>query len=332
MPLENYSMLIGSVVDQQVEKNEDTPHFDIQIKVKDEFFRISVNVRSSVPPHELNYLVVQDLKHPIIEKIKKYKTGLHSLASIPDSIAIDYIRSNIIDTGAMKKLAHNVPGTNNDLNDLLLLYVKRARKCKNALIYAFGEYWPKQFKKDPVFGFTPTQGIHDIHYNQGNSEEWESQNGTFQDGCLIFHFPENNQWTGIFLAFQSQAFHTDDKTGNAIGKSEIDDNPGLKLLAIKANPSGPEKGNESVTLMNISDKEINLEGWSVCDSKKNRELLPYKIILPGETFTIKLSGKDVRLSNKGGQITLLSPALVKVDGYAYTKDQAQKQDWTILCR
>ena len=46
----------------------------------------------------------------------------------------------------------------------------------------------------------------------------------WQDGGLIIHFPPlrepdgterfPEQWVGIFLAFQSQAWHTDDVTGH----------------------------------------------------------------------------------------------------------------------
>ena len=33
---------------------------------------------------------------------------------------------------------------------------------------------------------------------------------------MLLHFPGESRWVGIFLAFQSQAWHTDDSTGHAI--------------------------------------------------------------------------------------------------------------------
>ena len=38
----------------------------------------------------------------------------------------------------------------------------------------------------------------------------------------------------------------------------------------------------------------------------------------------------VQLGNKGGAITLLDPAGLKVHGVSYTADQARREGWTIL--
>jgi uncharacterized protein YukJ len=85
-------------------------------------------------------------------------------------------------------------------------------------VFAFGEPWGPEKKKDKYFHFKPGQGIHDIHMNQGNAKKWRNADGTWQDGCLMFHLPAKKQWRAIFLAFQSQSFKTDDKTGHAVGK------------------------------------------------------------------------------------------------------------------
>ena len=41
-------------------------------------------------------------------------------------------------------------------------------------------------------------------------------------------------------------------------------------------------------------------------------------------------GADAQLSNEGGIITLLNARSIKVHGVSYTKEQAQKQGWTLL--
>ncbi|MGQ0777964.1 MAG: DUF2278 family protein [Pseudonocardiales bacterium] len=38
----------------------------------------------------------------------------------------------------------------------------------------------------------------------------------------------------------------------------------------------------------------------------------------------------VRLGNQGGMVTLLNPAGLKVDGVAYTEQQAEAEGWTIV--
>ena len=52
--------------------------------------------------------------------------------------------------------------------------------------------------------------------NQGNVGQFVKDDGVWQDGGLILHFPSTDQWVGIFLAFQSQAWHTDDRTGHRL--------------------------------------------------------------------------------------------------------------------
>jgi uncharacterized protein YukJ len=44
--------------------------------------------------------------------------------------------------------------------------------------------------------------------NQGNSGRWTDDNGTVQDGALILDFGDH--WEAVFIAFASQAIHTQD--------------------------------------------------------------------------------------------------------------------------
>ena len=43
-----------------------------------------------------------------------------------------------------------------------------------------------------------------------------ADDGVFQDGGVLVHFPDQQEWTAIFLKFQSQSWHTDDKTGHTV--------------------------------------------------------------------------------------------------------------------
>jgi uncharacterized protein YukJ len=83
-----------------------------------------------------------------------------------------------------------------------------------SVLYAFGAKWGPEQKKDKYFKFTPGAGIHDIHMNQGNEKRFARDDGVYHDGCLVFQFP-GGKHRALFLAFQSQSFDTDDKTGHA---------------------------------------------------------------------------------------------------------------------
>jgi uncharacterized protein YukJ len=56
--------------------------------------------------------------------------------------------------------------------------------------------------------------------NQGNGGKYKKDNGTYQDGGLVFQYP-NGKWQAFFFAFQSQTFDTDDKGNPKAGTGEI---------------------------------------------------------------------------------------------------------------
>lgn len=166
--------------------------------------------------------------------------------------------------------------------------------------------------------------------NQGSIGRFQRANGVYQDGALVLHFPSRQQWVGIFLAFQSQCFHTDDQTGHAIPEAcETPVEEPVKIIAALVNPAGHDVGLESITLINISPQRISLEDWHLADKNKHKHALK-GTLKPGEIRTFTLSGADVQLSNKGGITTLLNSKGIKIHGVSYTKDQVQRQGWTTL--
>jgi Uncharacterized conserved protein (DUF2278) len=204
--------------------------------------------------------------------------------------------------------------------------VERAAADPAARIYAFGQRWgPEASIRDKVFGFLPGNGVHDIHMNLGNSQQFRGDDGVWQDGGLLLRYPTQDQWVAIFLAVQSQAWHTDDRTGHAIPTPE----PGepdhtARIVAALVNPAGPAPEAETVTLVNASPQAIDLAGWSILDREKRRLVLDAGSLAAGDTIRIPLS-PPVALGNRGRLITLLDLDGLKVDGVAYTKAQAERE-------
>ena len=342
MPLHSYGVLKGRPIDVRSGRGS-APHYQIRVVDDTTDYRIAVNVKSKLSPSELLYLVDENFRHPITESIKELKPGFTPIKNVPGETALDYIRGNLFNKDLMTPLPYAVPGPDNDLNEKIAKHVTRALGDECAMIYAFGERWgPENGKKDKYFGFSPGNGIHDIHMNQGNVGKFVSDDGVWQDGGLLIHFPDQSQWIGIFLAFQSQAWHTDDSTGHAISAADFEEptlRPGapgadpdglVRIVAALVNPSGEDVGAESVTLVNSSPVPVNLEGWAVADRNKNKEILSARAIAPGAAFQAALSGNGAQLSNKGGIITLLDKNGIKVHGVSYTKSQAQNPGWTIV--
>jgi hypothetical protein len=96
--------------------------------------------------------------------------------------------------------------------------------------------------------------------NQGNSQRFRQDDGVWQDGGLLLHYPAQDQWVGIFLAFQSQAWHTDDRTGHAIAEQPETDHI-VRIVAALVNAPGPAPEVETVTLLNTRNPGRSGTAW-----------------------------------------------------------------------
>jgi uncharacterized protein YukJ len=328
MPLKNYGVLKCQAIERKLGEGS-TPHYQVLVTDTKVKHRIAINVKSQQSPSDLLYFVSDNFNHPIIKGLVKLNYGFNQLDSKPGGSALDFIRGNLFAPNKMKPLPYKVPGPDNDLNELLELYIGRALNNKDITLYAFGQKWgPENNKEDKYFHFLPGNGIHDIHMNQGNAGSFQRDNGVWQDGGLLIHYPSRNQWVGIFLAFQSQSFHTDDRTGNRIETLIAPSIAGIRIIAALVNPSSQDTA-KKVGLINTSAEKVDLTDWKLADSLKRKQPLS-GIINPGEVMQIPVDKNYIQLENEGGIITLLDRNGIKIDGVSYTKEDAQKPDWTIL--
>ena len=243
-------------------------------------------------------------------------------------------------------LPFNLPGPDDDLNDQVDRVIQAALAEEDAMVYAFGQRWgPEDGLRDKIFGFLPGNGVHDIHMNQGNSGRFVGDDGVWQDGGLFVYFPSVDRWTAIFLKFQSQSWHTDDVSGHTIatpapvpvpdippGPEPSPVTPGepdlrIRIVAALVNPRGNDQGTETVTLLNVTDTDQSLTGWSIANRNKVKAPLS-GVIKAGGTVVVDLP-VAVPMSNDGGLITLLDASGLKVHGVAYTKAQVARQGWSI---
>ncbi|MEV4560441.1 YukJ family protein [Kitasatospora sp. NPDC049285] len=218
MPIDHYGVLAARAVDRRREGTTDTPHYQIHlVDQAGTHFRAAVNVQSQQAPSELLYLVDEDFAHPVTAQLPATAAGWTALPSRPGTAALDFVRGKLFDHAAMRTLPPDRPGADNDLPDLLDRQVLQAIEDPRAVLYVFGQRWPTEASvPDKVFGFKPGNGVHDVHMNQGNSTQFRGDDGVWQDGALLIHLPGASRWIAMFLAFQSQSWHTDDHTGHAL--------------------------------------------------------------------------------------------------------------------
>ncbi|MBR9764669.1 MAG: DUF2278 family protein [Rhodobacteraceae bacterium] len=309
--------------------------------------RASINVKSLSEISELVYWHLPDLRHPITDALRHLPRGFTPLQSLPGGAALDYIRSNILDFDAGRILPHDLPGrVPNDIIDFVLPELQAAI-ARRATVYLLGE------------PYSDRQGLHDIHMNQGSTGRFAQYNGPWQDGAVILHYEDEDRFEGLFTAFASQAMHTDETQGHALpgaptfaahlGRRAPSPHatppPDMPLVpdsrvvicGALVNPEGVENRPsstgqpETVYLMNRSDTGLSLAGWRILNKLDEARVLAGDAWLaPGAVLAVPMSG--VVLSNRGGTITLLDPAGLKVDGVSYTAAEARPEGQVLTFR
>lgn len=320
--IHNYGVLKGRVVGARPERDRHNPHFQIRVRAAGRTFQVPVNVRSMGRTPELLYLIDDDFRHPLTGDLRGLAEGFHPVAKEGGGVALDYIRGNLFDRERMEILPHDAPGDDDDLNDKLAALMRRAMDGGDATVYAFGSAFP---------GHGRPRGVHNVHMNQGNPRgHFDGDNGVFQDGALLVHFGRRDRWTAVFLAFQSQAWHTDPATGHpraeaAPGRDVHAGEPDkrVRIVAALVNPTGPDGGRETITLLNATRQAINLKGWKIL----NREAHEHRLsgtLRPHAPLVVRLPEK-LALGNNGGTITLLNDQGLKVHGVSYTQTEADRE-------
>jgi|JI6StandDraft_1071083.scaffolds.fasta_scaffold03814_10 uncharacterized protein YukJ len=327
MPLSRYGVLKGRIT-QQLAGQGSAPHHQLRIIDQVADYRAAVNVRSALAPSELMFAVVDNFQHPLTEPLQRLPLGFTELEARPGGMALDYLRGNLLGGQRLKVLPYAEVGPANDLYDQLDALVQRVMGDGAANLYAFGEPWSAEPQKDKYMGFFPGAGIHNIHMNQGNDAKFAGDDGPWQDGGLLFSFPQDDRsvrWIAVFLAFQSQALHTDDTTGHTIpapaGRDGLVRIVAAQLRAHKGQP-------QTVTLLNTGAEAVDLAGWSLADYRKARSPLA-GTLAPGAAVAVPVAA-PVALAMAGDIITVLDAAGLKVDGVAYSKRQVPGEGHSLV--
>ncbi|QRQ99890.1 DUF2278 family protein [Dyadobacter sandarakinus] len=332
MPLKNYCVLKARVTGKKL-ATKNSPHY--QVLLEDEAgskHRIAINVMSQLAPSELLYYFTDNFEHELIDRIKEadLPSGFTPVPSEPNGLALDFVRRNLFDSALMKPLPFDLPGPDNDLNEKLDFYITKALNDPGAELYAFGERWgPESNRKDQYFGFLPGSGIHDIHMNQGNEGKFRADNGTWQDGGMLLHFTQTDEWVALFLAFQSQSFHTDEQGNPMAGApSPATSEKDLYIIAALVSPGGSEE--EKVYLLNATSATISLDGYMLTDKLERGLPLDGLQAGAGEVVIVPVTGDQFQLSNNGGTLSLLDPTGKNIAGVSYTKSQASRKGRLIV--
>jgi uncharacterized protein YukJ len=356
MPIRNYGVLKGRIVECRQERDDFSPHYHILVRAEGVSYRASINVQSGDRRRpDLLFTVDDDVRHPLMQRLAMLDDGFHPGGHGPDGLCVDYTRSGLVRADQMRSLPHDVPGHDNDLNEKLDALIRHAIDDPDVEICVFGGRWGPESEADQVFRFSPGNGIHEVHMNQGTprQDRHAHDNGVWQDGAVFLNLKDERRWAGIYLAFQVQGWRTDDRTGDPSGaphraEARPPQRPaarrapdagrtrphlpprrvdGVRIVAAEINPAGDDRGRETVTLYNGGPAAVALDGWMLETGEGARHRLAGRI--PPDAEVVVRLPAEVALANRGGGILLLDPAGSPVHRVAYTRDHARDEGRTM---
>jgi uncharacterized protein YukJ len=210
-----YGLLRGTVTHFGTEDGTKTPHFQIIVEDgTEQIWRVAVNVRSDDGSNDQAVAIDPMVGHPILDKLSGVAIGYTPLPDHTSGLALDFVREPLFEASQLEVL----PPFGEDgagLEDILTKLTQAALDTAQAGTNVF--VWGSKFE----VGNRPVQadtiyhnqvGIHDVHMNQGNPPPHEADNGSYQDGGIIFHFAEPERFVGFFMKFQSQVGKDDNGT------------------------------------------------------------------------------------------------------------------------
>ena len=205
MPIPGYGVLAGDPDHGAVAfSHGSNPHYRIYMTSGQQ---VDVNIESQ-DGSEVLYLIRDNFTPPDPSDLQALPLGsITQLDSAPEGLALDYVRETIagapmVSRSELQLLPTTSPGEPqaDQLKNAVISMLNQAVADPNGVIYAFGQTFSDQ-----------GGGVHDIHMNQGNPEgDHSGDNGVWQDGGLFIHLPAESRWMALFIAFQTEAWQTDD--------------------------------------------------------------------------------------------------------------------------
>lgn len=349
MPIPAYGVWKASPVSFSVERvrhDPDTPHgyliFEDGVSTLPEL-QAAINAKSKSSDSRLVYWIIEDFKHPILDRVKPLPKGWKSIGpntgNDPNRLSLDYLRDGLVDLKEGTVVPHDIDGEKNDIADFMEAFFAKAIQDKEkGIVYI----WGSQYREKT--------GLHNVHMNQGSVGDFADQNGPNLDGGVIVEYKDH--WEAFFIAFASQAVKTQpdgqpdskseslavflgapaptgDSTGTGPVKPPTEPRPvggDIVITAALVNPVGDDNVDnpEKVYLQNKTCSDISLENWTIENhlNHKYKFDASKKSTANAEPESFEATG--VALSNKGGTIVLKNPEGKVVDRVTYTKEQASK--------
>ena len=80
MALRSYGVLKGKAIEVKVGAGQ-SPHYQVRIIDDTTDYRIAINVKSQLPPSDVEFVIIERFQHPITDILEPLPQGLHERSS-----------------------------------------------------------------------------------------------------------------------------------------------------------------------------------------------------------------------------------------------------------
>jgi len=331
----NYSCLKGKI-DRFKPAPSENPHLWMLVDTDTDSFFATINVQSSkglpgAPEAEsyLNFFVDDDFKHPIVTHLRAIEPGMAEQQRTYAAGALDFVKGNLFDPRKMRVLPSQDAGGDDLVHRLDGLF-NTAHDQNDDIVIVGSQFQTSRNQTQAVFGETPKLGIDNTHMAQGDPPAIDAhlhENGVWHDGAIFLLSTNSDRVTAIFLAFQTQAWQTDDNgqaregttgyeaprydfAGGGLGNQIPASNPVAELTSLNRLPDGLGR----LVITNMSNQPLDVKNWSITSPTGVFDL-PDETIAPGEPLAADLP--PGLIEDAGGILSLLEAQGLKVDGVSY---------------
>ncbi|OZJ04479.1 hypothetical protein BZG36_02677 [Bifiguratus adelaidae] len=189
-------------------------HFEIHLMDKTGTeYRAAVNCLSD-DGSELQYHYIEPFNHPYSQLMDQWLSSSASNTVYPLTTRKTVVRLTTFGTNHpsslsdFKNMHMRSAGPENALQQLIQRNVEQivADQANGpAYIICVGDHWRPESKPDQEFGFTPGNGIHNIHMKQNDDSRHRAEDGPWQDGAIFFRLA-NGSYNALFTKFQTQSW------------------------------------------------------------------------------------------------------------------------------
>ena len=212
----------------EYDTRKDDNHIYIHAVADDEDYSLAINVQSNVTVSRLYYCVKEysyipgktengevaengalAQTDPVIDSFIRECSSMEDGLHIPKQ-ALNYGGDDLVKAADMQPAEsdevfdyayvngrwiprrHPMDTVTNKLSEVIVKNARLSMDHPASFIVAVGRLWGPKDEEDWTFGFTPAQGIHDIHANDDG-----------RDGALFFFHPNEEKVTAVYTRFRN---------------------------------------------------------------------------------------------------------------------------------